>query len=65
MEKEKQRIEKEIDRLKGFLQSVNGKLNNEGFLNNAPEEVVQREYDKKEDTENSLHKLREILSELE
>ena len=65
LEKEKQRIEKEIDRLKGFLQSVNGKLNNEGFLNNAPEEVVQREYDKKEDTENSLHKLREILSELE
>lgn len=65
LEKERKRIEKEITRLKGFLKSVNGKLNNEQFVNNAPDDVVQREHDKKEDTENSLQKLNEILSELE
>jgi valyl-tRNA synthetase len=65
LEKERKRITKEINRLGGFLKSVNGKLNNEGFLNNAPEEVVQREYDKKSDTENSLKKLNAILESLE
>ena len=65
LDKERQRIQKEIDRLEGFLKSIEGKLNNEGFVNNAPEEVVQKEHDKKEDTETDLEKLREILDELE
>jgi valyl-tRNA synthetase len=64
LEKERKRIAKEIDRLEGFLKSINGKLSNEGFLNNAPEEVVRREYDKKEDTEDNLNKLTGILEEL-
>jgi valyl-tRNA synthetase len=64
LDKERERIQKEIDRLEGFLKSVEGKLNNDGFVNNAPEDVVQRERDKKEDTETNLEKLREILKEL-
>lgn len=64
LDKERERIEKEINRLEGFLKSINGKLNNEQFVKNAPEEVVQREHDKKSDTETSLNKLREILAEL-
>lgn len=64
LNKERERIEKEIDRLEGFLKSVNGKLNNEQFVENAPEDVVQRERDKKEDTETNLEKLRGILKEL-
>jgi valyl-tRNA synthetase len=64
LEKERERIEKEINRLEGFLKSVDGKLNNEQFVENAPEDVVQRERDKKEDTETNLDKLRGILSEL-
>ena len=64
LEKERKRIQKEIDRLEGFLQQINGKLNNDGFVNNAPEDVVQRERDKKEDTETDLEKLRNILEEL-
>jgi valyl-tRNA synthetase len=63
--KEKKRITKEINRLEGFLKSVNGKLNNKGFLNNAPQKVVQKEYNKKKDTEDSLKKLRGILKSLE
>lgn len=64
LKKEQQRIQKEINRLEGFLKSINGKLNNDGFVNNAPDEVVQRERDKKQDTENSLKKLRSFLEEL-
>lgn len=64
LEKEQQRIEKEIERLEGFLKSILGKLNNDQFVKNAPDEVVQRERQKKEDTENSLEKLRGILSEI-
>ena len=65
LDKEKERIESEIERLEGFLKSINKKLDNEQFVNNAPEDVVQREHDKKEDTETSLKKLNEILSEFE
>ncbi len=65
LDKERKRIQKEIDRLEGFLKSIEGKLNNDGFVNNAPEDVVQKERDKKEDTETNLEKLREILEELD
>ncbi|WP_445666351.1 valine--tRNA ligase [Fodinibius sp. AD559] len=65
LEKERKRIQKEIDRLEGFLKSIEGKLNNDGFVNNAPEDVVQKERDKKEDTETDLEKLHEILEELD
>jgi len=63
-EKEKERIEKEINRLEGFLKSINGKLNNEKFVNNAPDEVVERERKKKSDTETNLSKLKKILSDM-
>lgn len=64
LDKERDRIQKEIDRLEGFLRSINGKLNNEQFINNAPEHVVQRERDKKNDTKTNLKKLKGILDEL-
>jgi len=65
LDKERERIGKEIERLQGFLKTVRGKLNNDGFVNNAPQEVVQRERDKREDTETNLKKLRNILKELD
>ncbi|HET8864735.1 MAG TPA: valine--tRNA ligase [Gracilimonas sp.] len=62
-EKERERIQKEIDRLEGFLKGINGKLSNEGFVNNAPDNVVELEKKKKADTEDSLKKLREQLKD--
>ncbi|HBQ60739.1 MAG TPA: hypothetical protein DD671_14260, partial [Balneolaceae bacterium] len=59
------RIQKEIDRLEGFLKGINGKLSNEGFVSNAPEAVVEKEKKKKADTEESLAKLREQLKDFE
>ncbi|MFD2532377.1 valine--tRNA ligase [Gracilimonas halophila] len=64
-EKERERIQKEIDRLEGFLKGINGKLNNAGFVNNAPDDVVEKEKKKKTDTEDSLEKLREQLKDFE
>jgi valyl-tRNA synthetase len=62
-EKERERIQKEIDRLEGFLKGIKGKLSNKGFVDNAPEAVVEKEKKKKSDTEDSLEKLREQLKD--
>ncbi len=63
-EKEQQRIRDEIDRLEKFLKQINGKLNNDKFVQNAPDEVVEKERKKKSDTESNLDKLQTILKDL-
>jgi valyl-tRNA synthetase len=64
LDKENQRIQKEIDRLNGFLKGVEKKLANKKFVQNAPETVVEKEKQKKADAESSLSKLRRQLEEL-
>ena len=63
LDKEKVRIEKEIQRLEKFLKSVNGKLSNPQFLENAPDEVVKKERTKQADAETNLRKLIGILED--
>ena len=58
------RIREEIDYLNGFLKSVNKKLSNERFVNNAPEAVVGIERKKKEDSEAKIKSLEDSLSKL-
>lgn len=65
LEKERERIQKEIDRTEGFLKSVEKKLANEKFVANAPDAVVEKERNKKSDAESSLAKLRDQLKEFE
>jgi len=64
VDKERERIEKEIQRTEGFLKSVNGKLSNEKFVNNAPEDVVAKERAKQADATANLEKLKAALEEL-
>ncbi|MFU8812827.1 MAG: valine--tRNA ligase [Balneolaceae bacterium] len=64
LDKEKERIQKEIDKTKGFLNGVEKKLANEKFVNNAPEEVVAKERQKREDARSDLQKLNEALQNL-
>lgn len=64
VDKERERIQGEVKRLNGFLKSINAKLQNEKFMANAPEEVVEKENKKKSDTEINLEKLETILTEL-
>jgi valyl-tRNA synthetase len=61
---ERARMEKEIARLTGLLTAVEKKLANENFVKNAPEEIVEKEKQKKADWELSLNKLNRIYSDL-
>ncbi len=64
IEKEKEEISKELQRLQGFLKGIMGKLNNERFVNNAPEQVVATEKKKQADTEAKINVLEEKLKSL-
>ncbi|GAA4340938.1 valine--tRNA ligase [Mucilaginibacter gynuensis] len=51
---EKERLEKEKEYLLGFLKSVDAKLNNERFVQNAKPEIIENERKKKADAEAKL-----------
>ncbi|QBQ42065.1 valine--tRNA ligase [Sphingobacterium psychroaquaticum] len=61
---ERERITKEIEYLKGFLVSVDKKLSNERFVQNAKPEVVENEQNKKADAEDKIKILEESLASL-
>ena len=65
LEQEKARLQKEIHRLDGQLGGTLKKLENQGFLQNAPEEVIQRERDKAQSFREQKEKLQEKLSVFE
>ncbi|WP_425402081.1 valine--tRNA ligase [Flexithrix dorotheae] len=64
VEKEKEKILSEIEYTKGFLKSVDKKLGNKRFVNNAPAKVVENEKQKKKDAEEKLVALEAALSSL-
>jgi valyl-tRNA synthetase len=61
---ERARLLKEKEYLDGFLKSVNAKLGNERFMNNAKPEIIEVELKKKNDAEAKLKLLEESLSAL-
>jgi valyl-tRNA synthetase len=61
---QKGELEKELVYLKGFLESVNKKLSNERFVQNAKPEVVDVERKKKADAEEKIKILQDSLAEL-
>lgn len=60
----KEKLEKELTYLEGFLKSVNAKLSNERFVNGAPEKVIQIEIKKKNDSEAKIEAIKNQLSKL-
>ena len=64
LEAEKAKLEKELSYLQGFIKSVEKKLSNERFVNNAPEAVVNIERTKKADAEAKITALQESLKVL-
>jgi valyl-tRNA synthetase len=54
--------EKELAYLEGFKKSIESKLANEKFVQNAKPDLVEREKQKLSDTENKIKSLREILA---
>ncbi len=63
VDKDKQRAEmiKELDYLKGFLASVDKKLSNERFVQNAKPEIIENERKKQQDTAARIKTLEESL----
>ena len=64
IEEERERLQKELERYQGFVQSVMKKLGNERFVNNAPAPVVDKERQKLADGESKIRSLEEALGQL-
>ena len=58
------KINEELKYTKGFLQSVQKKLSNERFVNNAPEKVIAIERQKLADAEAKIETLEKSLASL-
>jgi valyl-tRNA synthetase len=61
---QKEQLQKDLDYLKGFLVSVDKKLSNERFVQNAKPEVLEIERKKKADAEAKIKVIEESLSGL-
>jgi len=61
---QKEQLEKELEYLNGFLASVDKKLSNERFVQNAKPEVVEVERRKKADAEEKIKAITESLAAL-
>ena len=61
---ESKKLQEELEYTQGFLKSVEKKLSNERFVNNAPENVVAIEKAKKSDAEAKIEMLKERLAGL-
>jgi valyl-tRNA synthetase len=61
LDAEREKIQKEIDYLKGFLASVDKKLSNERFVSNAPEKVIELERKKAADAQEKIEGLEKSL----
>ena len=64
IEAEIEKLESELKYAKGFLLSVDKKLSNERFVNNAPDQVVEKEKQKKADAEAKIRVIEEQLKAL-
>jgi len=65
VEAEKAKLEKEIGKISGFITGKKKKLENAGFVDRAPAEVVQRERDHLEQMIQQLATLQESLAQLQ
>ena len=64
IEEERAKIEEELKYTEGFLKSVQGKLSNERFVNNAPEQVIKIERQKEADALAKIETLKASLKSL-
>lgn len=63
-EKESSRIEKEIEKIEPYIKSLEAKLNNKSFVDNAPEKVIEIEKNKLSEAKDKITKLQKQLENL-
>ena len=59
-----EKLKKELDYNDSFLKSVQSKLKNENFINNAPKTIINKEKQKIIDTEQKIKSLKKSISDL-
>ena len=64
IEAEIKRLTEEKNSLTKYLASITKRLNNPGFVNNAPPEVVEKEKDRLNSSDSRIARLRDILQKL-
>lgn len=64
VEEELKKLEEELKYTKGFLKSVQGKMSNERFVNNAPANVVEMEKKKMADAEAKIKVLEDRIASM-
>jgi valyl-tRNA synthetase len=64
LDKERARLNKEIEKLQKDIQQIEGKLANEKFVSNAPEEIVEEQKSRKADAEFTIEKLHSALKQI-
>jgi len=64
VEQAMERLTKEKEKLEKEHQRIQGKLSNKNFTDKAPEAVVNKEKAKLEDVESTLHKVIEQIGQL-
>ncbi len=65
LDKERERLKKEINKLSDDIKKIDQKLGNKKFIDNAPDEVVAEQRNRKSDAETVLSKLSQALKQLE
>ena len=63
-ESELEKLHKDLEYSKGFIKIVEGKLSNEKFVKNAPEQLVHNEQNKLNDTKEKIRILTEKINSL-
>lgn len=61
IEKEKERLKREFEKIKQSLTEIKARLSNKEFIKRAPEEIVLREREKKAEFESRIRRLKENL----
>ena len=64
IEAEKQRLGKQVEKIEKELASIEAKLNNPNFVNNAKPEVVEEQRKRREDVNTKLSLTKELLADL-
>ena len=63
--KERERLQKELERIVGEIGRADGKLHNRGFMDKAPKNLVEAERAKLEKFIDMKHKVEQQIKELE
>ena len=63
-EEQRRKLTEQLEYTKGFLQSLEKKLSNERFVNNAPQEVVEAEQKKRDDAIEKIRMLEDSLNKI-